>query len=229
LRLDFRRPAIAGSASERDLEHVSAEELAALDLIELRIDHFSDLSDAYIRDIFSNARSLGKPLIATVRSSDEGGQRGIPDTERVRIFSLVKDLTDLMDIEARSGIFDEVSGIAREAGVALIASYHSFENTPSYDWMSAHITEYKNRGADIVKIAVTANSTDDLRTMTRVTVDHFREGLVTVCMGTKGLISRVFFPAVGSLFTFASIGGSKAPGQVPVRELRKYMEVLIGR
>jgi len=43
----------------------------------------------------------------------------------------------------------------------------------------------------------------------------------------KGLISRLFFPSVGSLFTFASIGDSKAPGQIPVLELRKYMETLI--
>jgi len=228
LRFDSKRPAIAGAASDRDLRHISAEELAAMDLIELRIDHFPDLSDEYIMDVFKEARSLGKPLIATVRATDEGGQRDIPDTERVRIFNTVRNLANLMDIEARAGIFDEVRGIARDAGITLIASYHNFNNTPSYDVLSGLIAEYREKGADIIKIAATANSNDDLRTMTRITLDHFQEGLVTICMGSNGLISRVFFPSIGSLFTFASVGESKAPGQIPVLKLRKFMETLAG-
>ncbi len=228
MRFDFRRPAIAGSASDRDLKQISAEELSAIDLIELRVDHFSDLSEGCIQGVFREARSLGKPVIATVRSTDEGGRRRIPDAERVRIFRLVKDLADLMDIEARAEIFDEVRDVARAAGTPLIASYHNFNGTPSYDVLSAHVARCLERGADIVKIATTTNTEHDLRTMTRITLDHLEKGLVTVCMGPKGLISRVFFPVVGSLFTFASIGDSKAPGQVPVAELRRFMDRLAG-
>ncbi len=224
---DFKRPAIAGAASDSDLKYIQEDILRALDLIELRVDHFSDFSDVHIRDVFKEAGTLGKPLIATVRSTKEGGQREISDSERVRLFNLIKSSADLIDIEAGAEIFDKVMNIARNAGITLIASYHNFKETPTYNELSDFITEYRDRGADIVKIATTANSKDDLRTMTRITVDHHQEGIVTICMGVKGLISRLFFPSVGSLFTFASIGASKAPGQIPVLELRKYMEELI--
>ncbi len=227
MRPDFERPAIAGAASDSDLKYIPEDILKALDLIELRVDHFSNLTDGHIVDVFKEAKSLGKPLIATVRSTKEGGQRDIPDSERMRLFNLTKNSADFIDIEARAEIFDKVRDIARDAGVTLIASYHNFENTPSYDELSGSITEYRDRGADIVKIATTANSKDDLRTITRITLDYHQEGIVTICMGVKGLISRLFFPSVGSLFTFASIGDSKAPGQIPVLELRKYMEALI--
>lgn len=227
LRPDFGRPAIAGAASDSDLKHISEDILKALDLIELRVDHFSDLTDGHIEDVFKGAESLEKPLIATVRATEEGGRRDMPDSERIRLFNLIKSSADFIDIEARAEIFDKVRDIARDAGITLIASYHNFKNTPSYDELSGFITEYKERGADIVKITTTANSKDDLRTMTRITLDHHQEGIVTICMGVKGLISRLFFPSVGSLFTFASIGDSKAPGQIAVLELRQYMEALI--
>ncbi|MEC4686481.1 MAG: type I 3-dehydroquinate dehydratase [Nitrospirota bacterium] len=227
MRPDFKRPAIAGAASDSDLKYISEDILKALDLIELRIDHFSSLTDGHIVDVFKKAEALGKPLIATVRSTEEGGQRDISDSERIRLFNLTRNSTDFIDIEARAEIFDKVMNLARDAGITLIASYHNFEGTPSYDELSGFITEYRERGADIVKIATTANSKDDLRTMTRLTLDHYQEGIVSICMGVKGLISRLFFPSVGSLFTFASIGNSKAPGQIPVLELRKYMEALI--
>ena len=224
---DFERPAIAGAASDNDLKYISEDILKALDLIELRVDHFFSLTDGHIKDVFKEAKALKKPLIATVRSTEEGGQRDIPDSKRIRLFNLTRNYADFIDIEARSEIFDKVRNLARDAGITLIASYHNFENTPSYDELSGFIAEYRERGANIVKIATTANSKDDLRTVTRITLDHHQEGIVTICMGVKGLISRLFFPSVGSLFTFASIGDSKAPGQMPALELRRYMEALI--
>ncbi|RMG02225.1 MAG: type I 3-dehydroquinate dehydratase [Nitrospirae bacterium] len=42
-------------------------------------------------------------------------------------------------------------------------------------------------------------------------------------MGEGALPSRVFFPMIGSLFSFGSIGEPKAPGQIPVTELRRLM------
>ncbi len=227
-RLDFGRPAIAAAVSDSELGEMEGALLEAVDLVELRMDHFADLSSGYVRDVFARASSLGKPLIATVRSADEGGHRYIADSERLRLFEAARDFVRIIDIEAGSAIFDEVMGIARSSGGVLMASYHDFKGTPPYDELDRMLKQWRRRGADVVKIAVTARDEADLRTMTLLTLNHFREGVVTISMGGKGLISRVFFPLIGSLFTFASVGLSKAPGQVPVLELRKYMEVLSG-
>jgi 3-dehydroquinate dehydratase len=45
-------------------------------------------------------------------------------------------------------------------------------------------------------------------------------------MGTGGVLSRLLFPALGSLFTFAAFGVGTAPGQLSLEEtvscFRKY-------
>lgn len=227
--LDFGRPAIAGSVSDTELPLIDSRHLEAIDLIELRVDHFADLSHDYITDIFSKAGTLHKPLIGTIRSADEGGQRDIDDNSRLALFELISDYAGLIDIEARSPIFDEVKDIAGAKSKRVIASYHNFSFTPGYDELSLFISDYRSRGADIIKLATKAVDADDLRTMTLVTMNYWQDGIVTICMGSDGIFSRIFFPAIGSLFTFASIGSSKAPGQLSVIELRSHMNALPGQ
>ncbi len=223
-RLDFGRPAIAGAASDRDLELISGKVLDALDLIELRIDLFSDLDRRYVRTVFEKTKALGKPVIATVRSREEGGGRELRDGERLGLFEAVADLADLIDIEGSSGIFRGVRRIAADSRSILIASYHNFEATPAYSELSVLVRRFRSRGADIVKVATSATGCEDLRSMTRLTLGYWKDGLVTICMGGKGLPTRIFFPIIGSLFTFASIGKPTAPGQVSAVRLRELID-----
>jgi len=40
-----------------------------------------------------------------------------------------------------------------------------------------------------------------------------------MAMGPVGALSRLFYPAAGSLLTYSSVGEPTAPGQIPLREL----------
>ena len=222
----FQRPAIAASVTDMELELLGPEEVDAIDLIELRVDHFKDLSDDYILSVFKRAEGMRKPVIATIRSHKEGGERFIDDDRRISIIGLIADHADLVDVEAREPIFDEARCIIKDKGKVLVGSFHDFQGTPSYNELTVFVDGVYERGADVVKIAVFARDMRDIQTMTRLLLDYEKRGIVTICMGKRGLASRVFFPMIGSLFTFSAVGAQKAPGQVSVVELRGYMNTL---
>jgi 3-dehydroquinate dehydratase-1 len=73
-----------------------------------------------------------------------------------------------------------------------------------------------------VKLATFARDLDDVTTLLRVLLSHPRVPLVLLAMGPVGALSRVFFPAAGSLLTYAFAEGEVqlAPGQLPLRALQ---------
>ncbi|NOY63801.1 MAG: type I 3-dehydroquinate dehydratase [Nitrospirae bacterium] len=226
--IETRRPLIAASISDRELGLIDKTVLDSIDLIELRVDHFSKLSSEYISEVINKTKGFDKHLICTIRSTDEGGATHINDSERLRIFKEVAGLVDMIDIEAASEIFIDVLNIAKEKDKILIASIHNFDSTPSYRELEDTVLFNKSRGAHIVKIATMPQRREDIFSMTRLTVTYYRENIVTICMGQMGVITRVFFPFIGSLFTFASVGETKAPGQMDVRRLRELMNLFSG-
>lgn len=218
-------PHIAASVSDRELEIIDSAVLKAIDLIELRIDHFTSISTGHIAGVIRKARSLNRHLICTVRSPDEGGRISITDEERLEIFGVAAPLVDIIDIEASSAIFRDVLDMVNKNNKILIASVHNFNCTPPYREMEEMIRFNKARGAHIVKIATMPQRREDILEMTRLTVMHHRDNIVTISMGQMGMITRLFFPFIGSLFTFASVGSTKAPGQIDAIRLREIMEI----
>ncbi len=223
---DRSRPLIAASVSDMDLGMLDTGVLAAADLLELRVDLFGSFSDKHLSETFRKAGKYGKPLIGTIRSEKEGGKHHFSEQERLSLFGIIIEYADIIDVEAKSEILSDVIDMARERGSVLIASFHDFEKTPSYNELSEMVFSVKKKGADIVKIATMPRNSEDIEVMTRLTLQHSKDNIVTICMGESGLITRVFFPVIGSLFTFASVGEAKAPGQVSVVKLRELMEQL---
>jgi|Deesub1362B_J571_1020462.scaffolds.fasta_scaffold00289_12 3-dehydroquinate dehydratase-1 len=223
--LSFSRPAIAASLSDKDLSLVDAQILEHIDIIELRVDLFRDLSPEGVESVFRKAQDFGKPLIATIRDYAEGGMVKLSNKERLFLFQKVIPLAELIDIEMLSEIFNQVREIVKNERKTLIASFHDFSGTPELDKMEALYMKASSEGADIVKIAVMADKVEDLKRMTQFTLNHAQR-VVTLCMGKMSLISRIFFPFIGSLFTFGAVGEPKAPGQVSVIKLRQYINNL---
>ena len=85
-------------------------------------------------------------------------------------------------------------------------------------------------GADIAKLAVMPQSMEDVLNLLRVTLDFRNEGksVCTIAMGKPGKHTRVVAPLYGSVLTYASVESSAAaaPGQLPVDEVKKIMELL---
>jgi 3-dehydroquinate dehydratase type I len=212
-------PLIAGVLTDRDVFTIKDDSLDAVDIVELRVDMFDDLSHGHIKKIFETVKDkIKKPVIATIRDVREGGQRQIED--RLSLYKIVTPLSDLVDIEIISeDILTEIKKVCTAYKKLLIASYHNFESTPDDKFLKDIAAKGKRLGADIVKIAATANDREDLIRLMTFTLRHRDKGLITMSMGDKGLPSRILSPLLGSLITYGYITTPSAPGQLSATEL----------
>jgi 3-dehydroquinate dehydratase/shikimate dehydrogenase len=112
-------------------------------------------------------------------------------------------------------------GQIREAGAAVVLSYHDFHATKDLDAVYNRMKPFQ---ADYIKVVPTARSLSDNVTLMRFLArveDESNSTVVGICMGEQGIISRVLGLRAGSAFTFAaaSVGEETAPGQIAARTL----------
>jgi 3-dehydroquinate dehydratase-1 len=206
-----RKPGIVAIIDEM----ISVEEIIALkgkgiDLIELRIDCFDtpiNETVSYVKEIRS---SVDIPSIGTVRETE------LNRNNRLEYFQAIAPFVDCVDIELGTPISKEI--LACSKGKTILVSEHDFEKTPSVEALQSIVDRALLQGADIVKIAVMAQSTADVTRLLRFTEDC-KMPLVTIAMGPLGSISRVIAPLFGSLFTYGFIHKPVAPGQLSAEKL----------
>jgi 3-dehydroquinate dehydratase I len=217
LWLDRSVPVVAAGFVAHD-DHVLREALGlGLDVAELRVDLFKDTSEHAVLAVVAKFSSV--PTIATVRIQREGGQWTGSEKERLQLFSAMASKVDAIDVELNSDIRDDVVSVVRSAGKLAVVSFHDFAATPPLDALVEHVDEAVKVGAHIVKIATHARGDADVQTLARLLLLKRSENLIVIAMGSHGTKSRVFFPALGSLITFASVGVSTAPGQLELDEM----------
>lgn len=182
------------------------------DLFEIRADRILDL------DLLSILRSKPRPLILSCRPTTQGG-RWTGDDQRRRMVLLegVKRGYDYVDIEYLSE--DMLDVMMEKSGGGLIVSHHDLERTPEdLDGLYSAMSE---RGADIVKIAVTPQTVADVGRLLEFAarcVDCGGPPLIAIALGPMGAITRIAAGRYEAPFTYASAaaGSEAAPGQVPV-------------
>jgi len=215
---------IAVPLSDQNLEEDlrAVKELGA-DIVELRIDMFERTEPDYVLSWVKRAKELGLSTILTIRSPQEGG-KDVPNRER--IFELVSPYADYTDIELSSrALIPYVRNITKASGKKLIISYHNFELTPA-NWILREVFREGMRwGADIVKVAVKANSYED--TARLLCVARQEEGQkIIISMGKYGKISRVSGFIFGSVISYAYYRQATAEGQLSLEEMVKLREIL---
>ena len=207
------------------------------DLIEWRVDYFDDVEDAdkvieVLEDIYPLLTNF--PLIFTCRMKEEGGYKQIIQSKRINLIKKVikSQLIDFLDIELINGK-EKIGEILNEIGssqIKLILSSHDFENTPSKDAIIERLVKAQEYGADIAKIAVMPNNQKDVLTLLEASLearqDHVEIPLITMSMAGRGLVTRIAGNLFGSAISFAAGRQASAPGQIPIWELRKSMEIL---
>jgi 3-dehydroquinate dehydratase/shikimate dehydrogenase len=190
------------------------------DLFEIRGDYVEDL------DLLKLIRLRSKPILFTCRPPSEGGAFEQGEEKRRRtLLEAIRRGFDQVDVEHRSAFLDLM---LEKTGHGLLVSYHDFEKTPPglrelYEGM-------RGQGADVVKIAVTPRTMEDVGRLVRLAGEVFREGgppLLAIAMGTLGLVTRIAGGRHGAPFTFASGPQAEpvAPGQLPVGELSDLYRV----
>lgn len=209
--------------------------LATPDIIEWRVDCFESEN---IEDIVMGLKALKDeikdiPLIFTIRDYLEGGKKKVKDESKLKILEAVskEKLIDIIDIELSKGkeYIKKVKRIIKDSDIKLILSYHNFIKTPESGVILNKILESIKNGADIPKIAVMAESLEDTINLLNTTLEAknmLNSPIISMCMGEKGVISRVVGGHYGSDMTFGFLGEASAPGQIKMDALKNLLDNL---
>ena len=217
------------TASTADLgDEPAAREHA--DAVEFRM----DLADEPLDALRNYTGAL--PVLATNRVEWEGGET--PDSpDRLAALSKAMEtpLVEAVDVELaaiRDGDAQRVVDHARERGVSVVVSVHDFETTPARERMREVLAAAGEYG-DVAKLAVTAQSPDDVLDLLSVTRAATREGetVATMAMGEAGRHSRAVAPLYGARIGYAPVdpADATAPGQYDLATLSRLVDQLQSR
>ncbi len=210
-------------ASPGALRRAVRIEPGQVDLIELRVDSFSDNPVA----LYQEARKLKVPLIVTVRHPAEGGVNDLGFARRAELYAQFLPLAAYLDIELCS--LEKLSSTvraARAAGVLVIASFHDFKATPSAAKLRQIIRAAHRAGADICKIAARADTPAALASLFALLAEKPPLPLSVMGMGTFGKISRLVCAQAGSVLNYGYLDRANASGQWEATLLTKRLAEL---
>jgi 3-dehydroquinate dehydratase/shikimate dehydrogenase len=195
------------------------------DIAELRVDCLNPDECLYIRRFPELA---GLPVILTIRRDIDGGYFTGGEGTRVKLlakglafanadsrfnFAYV-DLEDDFDVPS-------LEEAARTFGTRIIRSFHNINGI--IDDIPAKIKSMRYTGDEIIKIAVSVKSTNDVLQILRASKTCIGQDKILVGMGHYGIYSRILAEKFGSFLTYSSALSENeilgAPGQMDVREL----------
>src|SRR5699024_10065419 len=174
------RPAVIVPTQAVDADELAAEcaaaEATGVDVIEWRVDPLlaRSLDDGgasgtgsspaeAVLDLLPAATGPGLPVLVTVRTAFEGGLVDIAESDYAEVMrGLIAGLTGAeagsvpvaLDVEIDRAQAPALIATARKAGIAVIASHHSFESTDSYESLLATFRAMDEAGADVAKVAM---------------------------------------------------------------------------
>lgn len=227
---------LTAQTSEELCSQARSAVAAGADLVEWRADFFEGMDQevrtAEMLELLSDI--LGQlPLLFTIRTKKEGGNREISVTDYVNynLLAAKTGYADLIDVEVFGNKEEKEALISdvRKLGVKVIASTHDFEKTDSRETLLSRFQEMDASGADILKMAVMPKNFEDVAAIMQATNEMTKrtdKPLISMAMGDTGSMSRISGENFGSCVTFGTVGKASAPGQFPIKELRMMMEEL---
>lgn len=227
------------TAKTREQAIAQAKVIAAnadADLAEFRIDLLNFASDR--KQVIALGHELKqilgtKPLIATIRTHNEGGQLTISDADYGKTYQayLQQPFMDMLDVEMfrDQQIVKDTVKMAHAKKVLIVMSNHDFQKTPAESEIIKRLLQQDELGADILKIAVMPQNKQDVFTLMNATLkvsQQSKKPLLTMSMGKLGTISRIATANMGGSFSFGMIGEASAPGQIDVTQLKQFLKTV---
>ena len=216
-------------SAEQALADAHAAQRAGADLVELRLDRFTEDREAAVGLV----RQCPLPCIVTIRPGWEGGEYDGDDMHRI---ALIEHLglqcapayfdVELATYDRSANLRQKVMLVVdhdsqpRPTDTGLILSSHDFVGRPPD--LIRRIKAMTDFGScRVVKLAWAARSLrDNLEAFEIIQQRH--KPTIALCMGEFGLMSRVLAKKFGALLTFAAIDHQHgtAPGQPTIEELK---------
>lgn len=236
------RPLVVGTLTAREpvSKQLRAAVSARIDLLEVRLDGFSQAQGAFQRaydfgkNLLREIKQKSKlPVLLTFRSSDEQGVKNaaaVSDARRAEILSRLLPSAELVDVEIRRREFARrMTIIARIQGVDVIHSVHDFKTAGDLPSLARLADASSKMKGDVFKVAVTPKTTGDVENFLEWGNNLKNPHRVLIAMGKTGLPSRFVGFSFGSVLTYGHLGRSAAPGQAPAAYLKKkIMEIYDG-
>ena len=233
---------VTGNASALT-EQVGALASCRADIVEWRADtylaslvgsHFvaaSEVSEELIRMARYVADASPLPLLATIRTSVEGGEAFLDDAEYCRLVRALAPFVGGVDVEISRDGAAELIGDAHGAGALVVGSFHDFEATPGDDALAEVLADMNYAGADVLKFACMATCATDAARVIGAQAwarDAYDRPIIGIAMGPFGAPTRLVGSALGSAATFATLPGweGSAPGQFTVEETRTILDLV---
>lgn len=197
------------------------------DLVEFRIDRFTDSADAVAQLV----QRSPLPCILTCRPTWEGGEYAGDDATRLAILEQVLTSAhpptyidvELLAWQKSAELRDRLQPLVQgdQAATGLILSSHDFERRPAdlYKKIQAMADEPACR---VIKVAWFARSLRDNLEAFEILASQYKPA-IALCMGEFGLPSRVLAKKFNALLTFAAIDDTSgtAPGQPTLTEIKQ--------
>ena len=220
------KPLIAIPVAAHTLQELK-EKTAAIrslpfDVLEWRMDGLDALSPELATQGLSLVKSeISTPIIATIRTSKEGGsfpyEDALYESCVTAVMAGLRPGTDAIDVE-----------MERAPAPRLIESFHDFSRTPKKEDIVSRFLTMKARHASIGKIAVMAHSREDACTMMDAMAQVHKTApdfpFIGISMGPCGQVTRTEGGKADSILTFASAGEASAPGQIALADMRRILD-----
>jgi 3-dehydroquinate dehydratase-1 len=226
---------LMGRNVEQLLMEIKTIKQATPDIVEWRADALEEIDNLeVVKETLSTIREalFPTPLLFTFRSHREGGNKLIEDSYYKELLESViqTKAIDLIDVELFSSNVSEIVETAHASGIYVVMSNHDFEKTPVKEEIVWRLRKMQELGAHIPKIAVMPRVPTDVLTLLDATYTmkslYADRPIITMSMASTGVVSRIAGQIFGSDATFGSGVEASAPGQIPVEQLRKMIEIL---
>lgn len=200
-------------ASNAEVENLSTDVAPGIPCVEVRLDGLLEAPDLPLfRRVFA-----GRTLIATLRSSAEGGRFAGSAAEAapllLRALAAGFDLVDLELAWLREGLpgFDPAT---------VIASVHDLSGIPRD--LPSLLAALRRTGARYLKVVGSARDSGDALRILDFQRQAEEPRLTAFAMGEAGIATRVLAPYFGAPLAYGALlaGRETAPGQLLARDLR---------
>ena len=206
------------------------------DIIEFRADFLNEPTSQNICEALERINALLPefPMIFTLRRPEEGGFCELSDEQRHKILLDVLDMNiiDVLDVELFSprNIVESILSKCKQKNIYSILSNHDFKKTPLTHEILDILSAMQSTGCDIAKIAYAPKTIEDvlavLQAKKMFCQTHPDMLVIAISMGEIGLVSRAAAGLFGSCVTYAKLGDGSAPGQITIKNLNEFNELL---
>ena len=204
-------------AALTDPANASQAQEQGADIVELRFDLMTGDPADHIRTC---RERCSLPVIATIRSAQEGGQFFGDAAMWFEKIRPVIPLADYIDVELK---FSSFSPWIKKAGKQIIASCHSGQvlSLPDLFVLERDLRTF----GDIVKIIVTPCDDEDIIELI-VFTHAIKKPVCTGVLGAQFRFARAILPLFGSELVYCHTGTRTAEGQYSVQEFVSLLKQL---